>query len=129
MGLEKLYRITNQPYIKYSIRVEMTLKSGGSHYYQTDNFYIAGESELYKIVSIGSVIATTVNRNYFFKTGLIFATFDKDLKEHFGRTTNGFWYISGQWSYVRFNKKEPHWTSVSTGPVDHTEIKIRPLTA
>ncbi|KAI0241019.1 hypothetical protein LSAT2_003128, partial [Lamellibrachia satsuma] len=47
LGLEKLYRITNQPYMKYSIRIEMRSKAGKLFYDEWNDFYIGGENEQY----------------------------------------------------------------------------------
>ncbi|KAK2151572.1 hypothetical protein NP493_2601g00004 [Ridgeia piscesae] len=124
LGLEKLYRITNQPYIRYSIRLEMTTATGASYYYQSDNFYIAGEKERYKIVSIGSATAKNVRSGDFFIAGHMFATPDKDVANKCGATHNGFW--CGSHVRVLFNRNPPYWANVA-GTAVHTEIKIRPL--
>ena len=129
LGLEKLYRITNQPYIKYSIRVEMLLTTGASYYYQSDNFYIAAEKERYKIVSIGSITARNVGSSYYFVAGHVFATPGKDVASKCGAAYNGFWYAASKctsYAYLRFNHMLPYWVSVG-GTAVHTEIKIRPL--
>ena len=126
LGLEKLYRITNQPYVKYSI-LDMKLTSGASYYYECNNFYIAGEKELYKIVSIGTATANTAR--YFLIVGHRFATRDKDVNLKCGANYNGFWYHSTMctsYLYVAFNKKTPIWYRI-TGSVEYTEIKIRPV--
>ena len=127
LGLEKLYRITNQPYVKYSIRLDMKLTSGASYYYECNNFYIADEKELYKIVSIGTPTAKTAR--YFLIAGQRFATRDKDVNLKCGANFNGFWYHSTKcttYAYAPFNKKPPAWSRIS-GSVEYTEIKIRPI--
>ena len=126
LGLEKLHRITNQPYVKYSIRFEMKLKAGKSYYSESNDFYIAGEKELYKIVGIGSRTATSVSASYYIAIGQQFATRDKDVNLKCGANYNGFWYHPSKcttYAYVRFNNKLPVWTSISSG-VEYTEIKI-----
>ena len=124
IGLEKLYRITNQPYVKYSIRFEMKLKAGASYYYESNDFYIAGEKERYQIVSIGTVTVHTAS--YYIAKGQQFATRDKDLSYKCGSNYNGFWYSGSSCSYARFNQNAPYWYRIS-GSVDYTEIKIRPV--
>ena len=125
LGLEKLYRITNQPYIKYSIRLEVTSTAGSVYYYQTDNFYIAAEKERYKIVSIGSTTARNIGSDNFVSAGQIFATREKDVAKPYGAYYNGFWYSNV--AHVRVNSNVPRMSGTS-GTIDHTEIKIRPLT-
>ena len=127
LGLEKLYRITNQQYIRYLLRLEMTLPTGASYYYQSDLFYIAGEKERYKIVSVGST--TAQNGGYFVTVGHVFATPDKDLTGKCGAAYNGFWYAASScssYAHVGFNRNVPYWTKVGDTAV-HTEIKIRPI--
>ena len=104
----------------------MTLTTGASYYYQSDNFYIAGEKERYKIVRIGSPTAKNVGTNYFFVAGHIFATPDKDVAGKCAKIYNGFWCATSRCSYVGFNSNQPNWVGVSSDAV-HTEIKIRPL--
>ncbi|KAI0243156.1 Angiopoietin-1 [Lamellibrachia satsuma] len=126
LGLEKLYRITNQPYLKYSIRLEMKLTSGVLHYLEYNDFYIGDEKERYKIANIGTATAKTVS--YYIYKGHTFFTRDKDTSRKLGATYNGFWYhpTSTSYNYVLLNRNVPSWTGIS-GSVAYTEIKIRPI--
>ena len=128
LGLEKLYRITNQPYLKYSIRLEMKLTSGVLHYLEYNDFYIGDEKERYKIANIGTATAKTVS--YYIYKGHTFFTRDKDTSRKLGATYNGFWYhpTSTSYNYVLVNRNVPSWTGIS-GSVAYTEIKIRPIEA
>ena len=103
----------------------MKATSGVLQYYETDNFYIGGEKERYKILSLGKTTAHTVSR--FLKIGTEFATKDKDMFYHRGRDYGGFWYDEHDRfeNYkVHFNRKPPKWYGLDGSP-EYTIIKIR----
>ncbi|KAI0225988.1 hypothetical protein LSAT2_023299 [Lamellibrachia satsuma] len=66
LGLEKLYQITSQPHVRYSLRLELKLNTGVHYYSEYKDFHIADESRKYMLVSIGQ--KTAGNVNYFLKS-------------------------------------------------------------
>ena len=111
--------------MRYLIRIEMKVTSGKLHYYESDNFYIAGENQRYKILSIGATTAKTVN--VFFKVGNEFSTKDKDMKYSRGSKNGGFWYDNNdrfENYYLHLNRNPPKWYGIVASP-EYTIIKIR----
>ena len=129
LGLEKLYRILNQPYVRYSVRIETWSESGNLWFEEFENFYIGDENEQYEIKSTGS--HGNLNFQSYFNYGGKFFTHDKDSNAKCGFLNNGFWYsmrFSGVYECSRLllNANVP--IAYNTpGTKVSTELKIRPI--
>ena len=124
LGLEKLYVITNQPYVNYLLRFEIRSSSGAVYFNEHNNFYIGDESDQYAVKSIGMEIGHNFN-SYIF-VGYTFYTPDKDNSPKCGSQHNGFWYRGSECDYTHINSNVPTAYQVS-GAYLTTTIKIRPI--
>ena len=129
LGLEKLYQITAQPNVRYSLRMELKRFRGEHYYAEYGDFRIADESQKYKIIGKGQKIASNLNR--FLLEGQVFATRDQDQKFKCGARYNGFWYYENSsarpvgCSHLYFSADlTSHWEGVSPS-TELLEMKIK----
>ena len=127
LGLEKLHLITNQPYVKYLIRFEVTSSSGKVIYTDCDNFYIGDGSDQYVVKNTGNCRQSNGYRatNYI-SVNDMFYTPDKDNINKCASLYNGFWNPSRICGSSHLHLKVPM-SLGSSGALIATTIQIRPV--
>ena len=122
LGLDRLYRITNNPYVRYTLRMEfITEHDGYRNYIEYDNFYIGNETELFRVESLGRIMDNNTAGGWM-DGNPTFRTWDRDTDRKYGLKYNGFWY-SDRLTPKPFNSVAK-W---GNDPISWTEFKIRPV--
>lgn len=99
LGLEKVYKITNQKNFRYSLRIDVITKSKVSHTYTFSYFKILSENRKY------ALNFHSYKQHGILKSGMIFETDDKRSK-YFG-CYDYYWERIG--IYNGFSRKQPGW--------------------